>query len=252
MPLSLTIVTGVSRGLGAAIAEQLMRAGHVVLGLSRRPHPGLDALAATHRARCEQWATDLANPGPVAARLEDWLHTLDSAAFNQARLINNAGTLSQLGPIDRADYADLSRALRVGLEAPTLLTAAFLRGTNGWRGSRKVLNISSGLGRRPMAGSATYCAAKAGLDHLSRSLALDEAARPHGARIVSLAPGVIDTYMQSQLRTADPTGFPDQERFIHLKEYGQLATPEHAAREVLTYLDREDFGSNVIADVRIA
>jgi hypothetical protein len=90
---------------------------------------------------------------------------------------------------------------------------------------RKVVLVSSGLGRRAMAGSASYCAAKAGLDHLARAVALEEAARPNGARIVSLAPGVIDTDMQLQLRSADAAAFPERERFAGLHSGGQLDSP---------------------------
>ena len=73
------------------------------------------------------------------------------------------------------DADDLARALRVGLEAPMQLTAAFLGATDAWTVPRKVLNISSGLGRRAMASQAAYCAAKAGMDHFTRCVALDEA-----------------------------------------------------------------------------
>jgi NAD(P)-dependent dehydrogenase (short-subunit alcohol dehydrogenase family) len=142
--------------------------------------------------------------------------------------------------------------LRVGLEAPLLLTAAFLRGSARFEVPRKVLNISSGLGRFAMAGSAAYCATKAGLDHLSRAVALEEAARPGGAKIVSLAPGVIDTDMQVQLRSADPSRFAERERFANLKAEGMLDSAETAARKVLAWLDRPDFGSQPIADVRDA
>jgi NAD(P)-dependent dehydrogenase (short-subunit alcohol dehydrogenase family) len=133
-----------------------------------------------------------------------------------------------------------------------LLASAFLRATAGWALPRKLLFISSGLGRRAMAGSASYCAAKAGMDHLARAMALEEAALPNGARVVSLAPGVIDTDMQVQLRQADPARFPERERFVGLKTAGQLDSPAEAAAKVLRTLDRDDFGSNVIADVRDA
>ena len=135
-----------------------------------------------------------------------------------------------------------------------LLTAAFVRATQTWPARRRVLNISSGLGRRAMAGSAAYCAAKAGMDHFSRAVALDEAQRTNGrgARIVSLAPGVIDTDMQVQLRGADPAGFPEQGNFIKLKENGQLSSAQDAAARVLAYLRRPDFGANPVADVRDA
>lgn len=133
-----------------------------------------------------------------------------------------------------------------------LLTAAFLHATSGWAAPRKVVLVSSGLGRRAMAGSASYCAAKAGLDHLARAVALEEAAKPGGARVVSLAPGVIDTDMQVQLRSADPTRFIERERFAALHRQAQLDTPAQAAAKLLAFLDRPDFGDNPVADVRDA
>ena len=142
---------------------------------------------------------------------------------------------------DRLWY--LADALRVDLEAPMLLTAAFLRATAAWPVPRKVLNISSGLGRRPMASQAAYCAAKAGMDHFTRCVALEEARERNGAKVCSLAPGVIDTDMQVQLRGADPTAFPDRDRFAGLKVAGQLSTPSEAATRVLAYLARPDFGA---------
>ena len=250
--LRLFILTGASRGLGAAIAEQLLAPDHRLLCLSRGTSATLAARAATVGAGLEQWPIDLANPEAAAARLQAWLQDLEAARFEVATLINNAGVITRVGPVDECDDAELSAALRVGLEAPMLLSAAFLRATRNWGAQRRVLNISSGLGRRAMAGSAGYCAAKAGMDHFSRAFALDEAARTNGARIVSLAPGVIDTDMQVQLRAADPAGFPEQGNFIKLKEGGQLTSPHDAAARVLAYLRRADFGANPVADVREA
>jgi len=154
--------------------------------------------------------------------------------------------------VDEASLEELSNALRVGLEACLLLSSAFLRATAHLGAARRILNISSGLGRRAMAGSASYCAAKAGMDNLSRAMALDEAAKPAGARIVSLAPGIIDTDMQVALRSGDPAKFPDVAVFANFKASGLLMSPEQAAAKVLTMLQREDFGSQVLADVREA
>lgn len=249
---SLFIITGASRGMGEAIARQLLRPGHVVLGLSRQVNAALTEAAAEHGARLEQWSQDLGHPMEAAQRLEDWLMAIDAQRFASASLINNAGVVSTPGPLDHSTAGELSNALRVGLESCLLLSSVFLRATAGWSASRKILNISSGLGRRAMAGSAAYCAAKAGMDHFSRAVALEQASVPNGARIVSLAPGVIDTDMQVQLRGSDPALFPERERFMELKAAGQLTTPDEAASQVLRYLARADFGSNPIGDVRDA
>lgn len=251
----LTILTGASRGLGLAMARQLLTTDGVLLCIARRTSDALAQEAVARGTHLEQWAQDLADTQEAAERLERWLHSLHSPSLASATLINNAGVIPRIGPIDDCPPEELTRALRVGLEAPMLLTAAFLRVTGawvrqGWEGPRKVLNISSGLGRRAMAAQAPYCAAKAGLDHFSRCTALDEARRPQGARVVSLAPGVIDTDMQTHLRAGDPAAFPDRDRFIGLKTQGQLTSPDDAARQVLAYLARPDFGEHPVADVR--
>jgi len=248
--MELLVLTGASRGLGRAMAERLLAADRLLLTISRQPDPSLQAQASARGAPLEQWALDLAHGAGAAARLEAWLRKHDAARFSAATLINNAGLLGRVGPLQDADAETTANALRVGLEAPALLAAAFLRATDGWRVPRKVLNISSGAGRRAIAGWSVYCTAKAGLDQLSRVMAEDESRRPNGAKIVSLAPGVIDTDMQSQLRAADGAGFPDQPRFKELKASGQLASAADAAARVLAYLARPEFGANPVADVR--
>ena len=136
-----------------------------------------------------------------------------------------------------------------------LLGGAFLRATQawvdaGWQGERKLLNISSGLGRRPMASRSPYCAAKGRAGPFQPLRRARTGRAPHGARVVSLAPGVIATGMQEQMRAADPQRFPDRERFVGLQQRGLLASPEQAAAQVLAWLERPDFGDPVVADVR--
>ena len=224
------------------MAEQLLRPGHTVLGLSRQ--------APQAPAGLEQWPCDLADPVPVAERLAAWLGAFDASHFASASLINNAAMLTEPAPLAAVDFRSLSQAARVGLEAPLVLTAAFLRATQAWPGRRRVLHISSGLGRRGMASSGPYCAVKAGLDNLARSQALEEALQANGAKVCSLAPGVIDTDMQGQLRGADASAFPDREAFVQMKSGGKLDSAAAAAAKVISYLNRVNFGSNAVGDVR--
>ena len=250
MAKKLFVVTGASRGMGAAMAEQLLAPDHVLLCISRRRNDALSAKAEAASAACEQWSLDLSQPSEAALKLQAWLASFDGASFELAALINNAAALTRIGPIDDCGDGELASALRVGLEAPLLLSAAFLRATRSWAADKRVLNISSGLGRRAMAGQASYCATKAGLDHLTRAMALDEAMRPNGAKLVSLAPGVIDTDMQVHLRAGESAGFPEKANFIGMKEKGQLSSAPDAAARVLAYLARDDFGASAVADVR--
>jgi benzil reductase ((S)-benzoin forming) len=250
MTQHLTILTGASRGMGLAIAEQLLDAGHDLLCISRKHNDALGQRATALGRRCEQWGLDLSKPEPAALRLEAWLASQAAGPISSVTLINNAGMLPRIGPLRATAAADLTAALRVDLEAPMVLTSAFLRATSHWRTTRKVLNISSGLGRRAMASQAPYCAAKAGMDHFTRCLALEEQDQPNGAKVCSLAPGVIDTDMQVQLRSADAGQFPDIGNFIGMKDKGVLSSAAEAAARVLAFLNRPDFGTEPVADVR--
>ncbi len=250
MKKNITILTGASRGMGLAMAKQLCHPNQLVLCISRGQSDELTAIANQQGAHLVQWQADLAHPTGVAEKLSHWLDALNPEEIASATLINNAGAIGHLGPIDDAALDDLSMGLAINLQAPVLLSAVFLKHTRQWQMPRKILNISSGLGRRPMAASALYCAGKAGLDHFTRCLALDEALHSNPAKVVSLAPGVIDTDMQTELRSATGSGFPDQTRFVQMKDTGALTTSADAAAQILAYLQRPDFGSNPVADVR--
>lgn len=252
MKPQLYILTGGSRGMGLAMARQLLGQGHSLITIARQRNEDLEAVAQKHHAQLTQWQFDLAAPHAAAQQLQQWLGAQTASNFNRAVLINNAGVIPPIAPLSDTDWDSISQALRVGLEAPMLLTSAFLQATASWEIPRQVLNISSGLGRRAIASQATYCAAKAGMDNFSLSVALDEAVKPNGAKICSLAPGVIDTDMQLQLRSASADVFPDAERFASLKTNNSLASPETAGAQVLAWLERADFGDPVLADVRHA
>ncbi len=251
-PRPLTLITGASRGMGLAMARQLLAAGHELLCIARHADADLAARAKAAGIPLEQWQADLSDPEPLAARLRQWLATRSSDLPASVNLINNAGVIPPIAPIGQVPSGELARALRVGLEAPLLLTGAFLEVTEAWTCPRKVLNISSGLGRRAMASQAGYCTAKAGMDQFTRCVALEEALKPNGARLCSLAPGVIATDMQVQLRGAADARFPDRANFQALHDKGMLQTPDDAAARVLAWLARPDFGANPVADVRDA
>jgi benzil reductase ((S)-benzoin forming) len=246
----LYIITGASRGMGLGIAEALLIAGNQLLCISRKTNESLAATAASKGVSIEQWPIDLSDGAIASARLHQWLSSQPSESFASATLINNAAIVPEVAPLREVSYPDIAQCLRIGLEAPMQLTAAFLNATNGWSAPRKVLNVSSGNGRRAMGSQASYSAAKAGMDHYSRCVAIEESLKTNGAKICSLAPGVIDTDMQTQLRDADPNAFPDRDMFLKLQSEGVLLSPQDAAIRLLKYLNRHDFGTNAVADVR--
>ena len=260
MSKNLYIITGASRGLGFAMAQQLAQPDAYLLCISRQENAQLAQIAKAAGCVVEQWPLDLDHGLEAASMLRQWLLHKGSTpgVFQSATLINNAALLPKIGPLSASDPAEIAKVLRVGLEAPMQLCSAFLGVTESWKipaGQplmRRILNISSGLGRGAMASQASYCATKAGMDHFTRCLALEEAAKPNGARVCAMAPGVIDTDMQVHLRNADEAAFADRSRFLDLKAKGQLSSATDCAKKLLVYMNAPEFGREVIADIRDA
>ena len=146
--MQLFIVTGSSRGMGEAIAQALLQADHVVLGIARHESAALSITAKNRGVELLQWQADLSQPLAVATRLREWLQGQEAGRFERIHLINNAALITPPGPLENCTLEALSGMARVGLEAVLLLSAAFLQGSKSWTAGRRILNISSGLGRR--------------------------------------------------------------------------------------------------------
>jgi len=233
------VVTGHSRGLGAAVTDELLRRGVPVLGISRSRRPATAALLT-------EAAVDLADE----AALHRWLgsHELTEFLGDAARpvLVNNAGLLQPIGGLELQDPAAVSRAVAVNVGAPLALCAAFARATASAT-DRRILHVSSGAARNAYAGWSVYCASKAALDHHARAVVLD--GTPN-LRIASVAPGVIDTDMQAEIRSTPDKAFPDRERFVRMKQEGTLRTPEAAATSLVDYLFSPAFGDDPVTETR--
>lgn len=218
----LFLVTGSSSGLGLALTEELLtRENAEVHGLARR-RPRLDHPRYVHHA------VDLSQPQTLAG----WAFP-DLQPFDRVTLVNNAGWIGPVKPFALLDPADLDRALQVNFQAPFYLTQRFLNAPGPGMSGRAVLNISSGAAQYPVPSWSAYCASKAALDRMSQVLALDH---PE-LTVLSVAPGVVDTPMQADIRTRSAEDFPHVERFINYYEEGQLTSAASTARRLVRLLD---------------
>jgi benzil reductase ((S)-benzoin forming) len=230
-----------------------------LLGLARA---GNGDLAARFPTLLEQVALDLAD----SASLLRWLGGADLARFvagcDSVLLINNAGTMQPVGPLEVQDPAAIARAVALNVAAPLMLAGAVAvaatPAASAAAGAHdlRIVHISSGAGSKGYPGWSVYCASKAALDHHARAAALDHhasAAALDGTpalRICSLAPGVIDTAMQAEIRAASVAQFPQREKFANLKRDGALASPADTAQRLVDYLLSDRFGQAPVADLR--
>lgn len=236
------IVTGHSRGLGLGIAAALLQRGVPVLGVSRRGNPGL---ARSAGSALTEVALDLADAGAVG----EWLASGAMRDFvdgdSLPMLVNNAGLLQPIGPLQSQDPAAVWQAVAVNVGAVLALSAAFVHVTEGAR-ERRILQISSAAGRKAYAGWAVYCATKAALDHHTRCVVLD---RTPDLRVCSLAPGLVDTDMQAEIRASTTDRFPERDRFVTMKREGTLRSVERVGALTVDLLLDPRFGDEPIAEL---
>ncbi|WP_423196611.1 MULTISPECIES: SDR family oxidoreductase [unclassified Cupriavidus] len=244
----LYIVTGASRGLGAALTRALLAPGNRVVCVARSRNPEMEAEATASGVPVAWHLQDLSQPGAAAGWLASVLDAVDEAPAS-VTLILNAGVVEPIGPITQLHETTLVPHLLTNLATPMTMTGAFIEHTARFDCPRKVLAISSGAARNPVQGWSAYCAGKAALDMFVRSINAEfgSLAAPRTLRAVALAPGVVDTGMQETIRGAD---FADVARFRDLKANDKLASPDDTARRIVAYLARPDFGTTEIDDIR--
>jgi NAD(P)-dependent dehydrogenase (short-subunit alcohol dehydrogenase family) len=163
-----------------------------------------------------------------------------------AWLVNNAGTVSPMGPPGLQGAGAVGQAVALNVAAPLVLTDAFLAASAGVA-DRRVVHISSGAARNPYPGWGVYCATKAALDMHACATALDGVA---GLRIESLAPGVLDTAMQAQIRSMGAERFPSVARFQSMHRDGGLLSPAEVAQRLVAHMASAAFGQAPVRDLR--
>ena len=220
------IVTGASRGLGAAVARWLAKAGAGIT-LVARSDGDLNRVA-------EDIVRQGGEPLVFGADVSDYdacrravARTLDRFGRIDS-LVNNAGIVQPIAAIASSDPASWRYNIDVNLIGPfNLIQAAvsYLRKQNG-----RIVNVSSGAANLALENVSAYCTAKAALNHFTRVLAAEESA----LTALTVRPGVVDTAMQSYIRREGPKAMPAEQvaYYQQLKDHEQLEPPEIPARSI--------------------
>lgn len=232
------IITGASKGIGLALSKVLAKKGHEVFGIARtvpEEWPGTKI-----------FPFDLLDSLRIPELMQDIIGQM-SPDCKSVTLINNAGTVVPIGYAGNNDAADISQSIALNLTAPMITSGAFISGTSDMSAKKRIINISSGAGRKAYEGWSSYCAGKAGLDHFSLCVEKEY----DTIKVLSVAPGIIDTDMQGKIRESSEADFPLIENFKHYKQEGLLSSPEDTAEKLLRLMEREDFEHlETILDIR--
>jgi NADP-dependent 3-hydroxy acid dehydrogenase YdfG len=221
------VLTGASRGIGAAAAEALAAEGAALLLLARSA-AGITELATRLRrdgGRVEAMTCDVAEFSQVAAavaRAQEAFGRVDA-------LINNAGVIEPIGPLASADPRAWTYAADINFKGVFNGMRAVLPGMRA-QGRGIIVNLGSGAAHNPLEGWSHYCAAKAATHMLTRCAHIEN--RGRGVRVYSLSPGTVATDMQRAIKASGINP-------VSQMDFASHAPPEHPAR-ALVWLMTED------------
>jgi benzil reductase ((S)-benzoin forming) len=214
--MTTVIITGTSSGIGHACAWLYLEKGYNVLGISRNNSIDHENFRFLH--------CDLSDPYQI-----EQIQFLDNIPREgNVILINNAGIIGQIDRVPALEMNHFLELAHVNIVAPQVLCAKLLQELSSNR-VEVIVNISSGAAKRAIPSWAAYCASKAAIDLFSETLRIELMELGYETRVYSVAPGVVDTNMQSTIRSADEDKFTALPNFIALKEENELRSPEHVA-----------------------
>ncbi len=234
---ALVWISGASSGIGAALAASVPYEGARVIGISRRAPAGIEHLRAD--------LSDPASWAEVGASFDRELAGFDGEC---AAFIHAAGTIEPLGFAGEVDADAYTANVLLNSAAPQVLGQRFLHAARGFRATSHLVMLSSGAARSIYSGWSSYGAGKAAIDQWVRDVG-SEQDRRGGTRVLSVAPGTVDTTMQALLREVAEDDFPQRQKFLDLHRDNRLSDPAEVARRLWGLLDR-GFDNGSVVDLR--
>lgn len=230
-------VTGDSSGIGKALKEHILQySNNFVYGISRSPRE--------NRENYRPLNIDLAS----SQQLESFnFPVLENA--EKIILVNNAGQIGSIQPVFNQTAEEISAVFQLNTIAPAILISKLIQSYPSKE--TIIINISSGAASSPIQGWATYCASKAGLEMLTKTVLLDlEYKGLNNIKVYSVSPGVIDTGMQVQIRNSNKEDFQMLEKFQGLKKNEELVSPKTTAGLIYKIFEAPSYFNNSFINLR--
>ena len=230
-------ITGASSGIGKALAEEALERGHKVYGISRSQNLAHD--------NYKQLFVDLANEEAVINfNFPDIKDDVDRVV-----LVNNAGSIGDIKRIGKANAQQMAHLFRLNVTAPSILMNTFISKFGSYR-NPTILNVGSGAGQYEIDAWAPYCASKAAMDHLSRTVQHEQSITGGNVRILCYGPGVVDTQMQVEIRKSNSEDFSRADDFKAMKENNELVSASQVAKEYFEILNDPEQFTDVVGSLR--
>jgi len=233
-------ITGTSRGIGKYLATKFLEDNNnFVIGISRN--------CSLEHKNYQHFKLDLNNLNEVENFKFEKYETPESII-----LINNSATLGEVKHVGKRTNQDIINSYNINIISPTILINNFVANYQNTNCKRLILNISSGVARYPMASWATYCATKAALDMTSMVVHEEQTEKysENPIKIFSVAPGIVDTQMQDEIRATKSEDFSKLDKFISYKEKNNLNSPQNVANKLIELILNSERITKICLDLR--
>ncbi|MFP8877961.1 MAG: SDR family NAD(P)-dependent oxidoreductase, partial [Myxococcota bacterium] len=231
--------SGASSGIGAALNRAVPFQSARVINISRRPVDG-----------CIHFYADLSDPASWATVAE--LFERETKGFGGERVvfIHSAGTLEPIGFAGEVCPDSYTRQVLLNSASPQVLGEAFVRASHATEALCQMLIIGSGAAANLYPGWSAYGPGKAAANQWVRTVGAEQHSRGGNCQVVSIAPGIVATPMQEQIRTVSAHEFPDVVDFIGYCERGELSDPDAVAVELWGLLRGDELENGSVLDLR--
>ncbi|MDQ1144454.1 benzil reductase ((S)-benzoin forming) [Bacillus sp. SORGH_AS 510] len=244
------IITGASKGLGAAIAKRLIQEQIGIVSVSRSENQEIKQLADEKGLFYQHYSCNLSLEKEVQEAFMEIAHLIFEKDPEEILLFNNAGVIEPIRTVGNLDQTPIIRNIQVNLIAPIITTNLILNKAQVTNTRVQVVNVTSGAAVRSIESWSVYCSSKAGLNMFTQTAALEQAEMNTNNKIIAFSPGVMDTNMQETIRSSSKEAFKDLERFKEFKEKNLLLSADTVANALVDLLLSGNVESGKVYNVK--
>jgi len=219
------IITGSSRGLGEAIAKRMLEEKVSVIGVSRSENEELKDLSRKLGLEYHFYKCNLASSTEIGSVFQEISELAFNKRTDQVYLINNAGIIEPIDRVGNLEEAAMLTNVQVNLTAPIQICNLILKRAKESNIPLTIANVTSGAAERPVHGWSLYCSTKAGVNMFTETTGLELGNQQSQFKVIGYSPGIMDTDMQSTIRSATEEAFAELEKFKDFKAKDMLRSP---------------------------
>ncbi len=220
----LYIITGGSKGLGAAIAEQALLNNSCVITISRTENKNIK------NENLIQIKHDLSAPFEQTQKMFNFIFSkIDFKNCNHIFFINNAAQIQPVAEIGKLNSTDIQKHIYLNYTVPVLLTNWLMSKKVNQSGYKVVAQISSGASSFAITNWSIYCSSKAALEMFNSVMQI-QTASDKKTKAFTYSPGIMDTGMQKIIRNLKKSDFPEVSRFVKYKKTNELRSADSVAK----------------------